>query len=94
MLTTSEKMIVSGRYLYERKRLEASRRGIQLILKQGKAFGRPRGSKVAVGSPAWDEKYRAIADCLHAGASIAEAAKKTGKSISTIKRVKKMLILE
>lgn len=85
-LNKEERLIASGRWRYERKRIDASRLGIQRTLRAGTSFGRP-----CIDDDDYFDKYSDIIKCLNDGCSISEAADITQYSVSTVKRVKKRL---
>lgn len=84
-----ERFIVTGRWKYEEKRLAASKRGIELTIKEKGKFGRPKGSTLS--DDAILEKHADIVSRLTSGDSINQAAEATSKGRSTVKRVKKVL---
>ena len=85
----AERFISSGRWRYESKRLAASKRGIEKTLRERGKFGRPKGTG---NTPVQLlDKYQDVVDALGAGKSIAQTSRFTGKSASTIKRVKMAL---
>lgn len=86
----AEQFIASGRWRYEQKRLESVRHGIAKTIQEGSKFGRPQGS-TKVGKREWLEQHNDIIVCLTEGHSLATAARRTGKSVSTVKRVKNQL---
>lgn len=86
-----ERFITSGRWRYEGKRLNAVRQGIALTIRNGGQFGRPEGTK-KTGTMEWFETYSDVIRCLENGRSLSATASLTGKSISTVKRVKKALL--
>ena len=87
--TKKERFIKTGRWRYEQKRLACSRKGIQLALKQGSKFGRPKGSVLSESQHL--KKHSDIVNLLKSGASNTVTASKTKKSISTVKRVRAKL---
>jgi len=82
-----ERFISTGRWRYESKRIASVRNGISKTVKEGSKFGRPTGT-TKVGTNQWLEQHKDIIDCISQCNSISEASKKTGKSLSTVKRVK------
>ncbi|MGD1527007.1 hypothetical protein [Vibrio harveyi] len=86
-LTTHDKMILSGRWEYEPKRLYRSNIGIQKAKARG-AIGRPKGTNL--NEEEFLSKHQDIIDLLP-NSSITEVMDATGKSRATIYRVKKAL---
>lgn len=84
-----ERFIITGRWRYEAKRLEASKRGIELTLRENGTFGRPKGSVMS--DQAFLEKHSDIVAMLDSGTSINKTAEITGKGQSTVKRVKAVM---
>jgi len=82
----AERFIVTGRWRYEEKRLEASKRGIELTKRERGKFGRPRGTTLSTGD--FLAKHSDVVTSLKRGRSINETAAFTGKGRSTVKRVK------
>lgn len=85
-----ERFISSGRWRYEHKRLAAVRSGVAKTIEQGSKFGRPPGT-TKVGTADWLSQHKDIIDCISRGFSISKTSAITGKSISTVKRVKKQI---
>lgn len=86
----AERFIASGRWRYEARRLEAVRAGIEKTCRNGLRFGRPKGS-TTTGTDAYFKAHIDVVACLQRGHSLARSAALTGKSLSTVKRVKKAL---
>lgn len=83
----AERFIASGRWRYESKRIESVRNGIAKTISAGGKFGRPVGTK-KTGSQEWLSQHSDIISCINQGLSLSVTAQRTGKSISTVKRVK------
>ncbi|CCO44185.1 conserved hypothetical protein [Vibrio nigripulchritudo SOn1] len=84
-----ERFIVNGRWKYEEKRLAASKRGIALTQRENGKFGRPKGS--TMNQQDFLDKHSDVVESLKRGRSIIATAEFTGKSRSTVKRVKNTL---
>ncbi|OEE37292.1 hypothetical protein A1QO_04090 [Vibrio genomosp. F10 str. ZF-129] len=82
----AERFILTGRWRYEKKRLNAIRRGIALTLNESGTFGRPKGSTEDLVS-----KHPDIIEALNEGLSINQVVRRSGKSQSTVKRVKRKM---
>ncbi|MEJ3625898.1 hypothetical protein WM008_20790 [Vibrio vulnificus] len=82
----AERFVVTGRWKYEKKRLAASKRGIELTQRESGKFGRPKGT--AVSTDDFQVKHSDIVSSLERGRSINQTAEFTGKGRSTVKRVK------
>lgn len=87
----AERFIVTGRWQYEEKRLAAARRGIAANRQAQRQFGRPAGTTLSC--DALLAKHADIVAALQQGASVNEATARTGKSRSTVKRVKQKLLM-
>jgi hypothetical protein len=86
--TKEERFITTGRWRYEEKRLDASRRGIALTKRDEGKFGRPKGT--ALDTQEFIAKHNDIVRLIGIN-SLSEIAARTGKSRSTVKRVKAAL---
>lgn len=85
----TEKWILSRRWIYEKKRLDASKKAIQKIVTQpNHSFGRPKGTKLSKSD--YLEKYSYVIALLKRGHTMQEITKRSKASLSTIKRVKNL----
>lgn len=87
-LTTHERNITTGRWRYEQKRLACSKEGIKAVLKRNEKFGRPKGTTLS--DDALLKKHSDIVSLLSTH-PIDEIVAQTGKSRSTVFRVKKII---
>ncbi len=85
----NELFITTGRWKYEEKRIEAVKRGIKLTIENDGKFGRPKGS--TLGTEKFLAKHQDVVNALQEGMSLNQTAEFTGKSRSTVKRVKAIL---
>lgn len=83
----AERFITTGRWRYEAKRIASVINGVSKTIEQGSKFGRPTGT-TKVGTNEWLVQHKDIIDCINQGYSISKTSQKTGKSTSTVKRVK------
>ena len=81
-----ERFITTGRWKYEEKRLQIAKRGIKLTLLNDGVFGRPKGTKTTPSD--FLVKHDDVVQYLKLKFNGPEIVRRTGKSHSTVKRVK------
>lgn len=88
--TNQQKWVLSKRWSYERKRQDAARQAIKSIVKNSDSnFGRPKGTTIS--EEDYLKKYNWVVALLGRGYTMKQVAKKAKVSLSTVKRVKKIL---
>lgn len=89
-IAKQELWLLSKRWLYEHKRLEASKKAIaDLTDKPNSNFGRPKGTSVTAED--YLKKYEWVVTLLKRGEKQEKIAEKAKVSLSTIKRVKRIV---